>query len=84
MRSMTGLGVPAGATMPVQDTAWNPAKPDSAMVGTSGACCERVPLDTASMRMLPARACGNASEIGTNMVGMWPAIRSVMAGAVPR
>ena len=37
-RSMTGLGVPAGATMPVQDTAWKPAKPNSAMVGTSGAC----------------------------------------------
>jgi hypothetical protein len=63
---------------------WNPGKPCSARLGTSGASRERVPLDTASMRIRPARACGSASEIGTNIAGMCPAMRSVSAGAVPR
>jgi hypothetical protein len=36
------------------------------------------------MRMLGLVACATASEIGTKVTGMWPAIRSVKAGAVPR
>ena len=78
------LGVAAGAIIPVHDTAWKFGKPASAMAGTSGASGERVLLETPSIRTRPARAWGKASDMGANIAGMCPAIRSVMAGAVPR
>src|SRR5438128_2539259 len=52
------------------------------MDGTSGRRAERLSLDTARMRMLGLVACATASEIGTNVVGIWPPITSVSAGPV--
>jgi hypothetical protein len=53
------------------------------MVGTSGRKAERCGLVTASTRIVPALANGNASPTGLTLDETWPPIRSCKAGAPP-
>jgi hypothetical protein len=53
-----GLGVAAGATIPLQLVASKPGTPASAKVGMSGAPPERLVEVTAIALTLPARICG--------------------------
>ena len=53
-RSTIGGGVPAGATRPITSSVSWPARPLSAMVGTSGAMGERCALVTANARSVPS------------------------------
>src|SRR5262249_30389470 len=59
-------------------------KPDSAMVGSSGASGERVPVDTASPFNRPARTCGSTPAEPTNPNLIWPAARSIPNCVLPR
>ena len=59
-------------------------KPASAMVGTSGSVGVRDAPVTASARALPLRICCAAEGSVSKKKATRPAIRSVMAGALPR
>ncbi|MNV56286.1 hypothetical protein D3C71_1485600 [compost metagenome] len=80
---ITSGGVPAGANRPNHDDTSKPSKPDSCIVGRSGALLERSVVVTARARSLPDWACGQADGMLSNMNCTWPPIRSVMAGALP-
>ncbi|KAG1389082.1 hypothetical protein G6F59_015688 [Rhizopus arrhizus] len=80
---ITSGGVPAGASRPNQDDTSKSVKPDSFIVGRSGALLERSLVVTARARSLPDWACGHAEGMLSNMNCTWPPIRSVMAGALP-
>ncbi|CFW13724.1 Uncharacterised protein [Bordetella pertussis] len=79
----TSGGVPAGAIRPNHDDTSKFSKPDSFMVGRSGALAERSVVVTASARSLPACTCGHDDGMLSNMNCTWPPIRSVTAGALP-
>src|SRR5207253_8074722 len=76
-------GVPAGAKTPCQDPTSNPATPDSASVGTSGATDERLAVVTASARSLPAFASGHAVVILSKVIATRPPTTSCSAGGLP-
>ena len=59
-------------------------KPDSAMVGRSGAAGERISEVTASGRNLPSRTRGRATGVLANAMAMRPASRSGTAVAMLR
>ncbi|MNY59068.1 hypothetical protein D3C86_1954750 [compost metagenome] len=83
-RSTTARGVPRGATRPPQVSASKPAKPCSAtdlMPGSSSLALLELP---AMARSLPAWMWGRAATTSANITGIWPPIRSVTAGALPR
>ena len=82
--STIGRGVLAGAKMPYQPSIAKSGKPDSSMVGRSGAEGERVAQVWASALTLPARACGRADGRLSNMKVTRPLIRSGMAAELPR
>src|SRR6185437_4768910 len=69
MRSTIGCGVPAGAIKPHHEVVSNPAKPDSAIVGTLGACADRAAPVTANIRTVPAWAFARASPNSVNIAG---------------
>ena len=52
---------------------------------TLGQMCirDRAGADTASTRTLPSLLCGSAAATVSTENGIWPPIRSVMAGALP-
>ena len=81
---MMSFGVPAGASRPNHGTASKPGKPDSAMVGRSGASAERLIEVMASARNFPSRASGITFTILANDMVMRPASRSGMNAVVPR
>src|SRR5258708_38923015 len=68
-RSTIYCGVRAGAVKPHQLVASNPEKPDSAIVGTSGASGERCTLATPTSQIAPLSACDNASPNKANVAG---------------
>src|SRR5207253_8858280 len=76
-------GVPAGANTPCQEPTSNPATPDSASVGTSGATDERLAVVTASARSLPAFASGHAVVILSKVIATRPPTTSCSAGGLP-
>ena len=83
MRSMTVDGVPFGAMSPIHTYASYPATPDSATVGTSGSCGDRVDPVTASGRSLPALMCPTMPAVPGIEAITCPARRSVVACPLP-
>jgi hypothetical protein len=49
------VGVPAGASIPIQLTCSSPGKPDSAMIGTSGSDGKRCGALTAVLKLVRTR-----------------------------
>src|SRR3984893_902677 len=76
-------GRPAGPSTPHQTPVSNPGRPDSAIVGTFGTTGERIAVVTPSGRTVPAVTCAIDSGMLLKVIGMWPPIRSVSAGAPP-
>src|SRR6516165_3331067 len=60
--STIAFGVPAGATMPVQELAMKLGTPSSAMVGTSGRSASRFDDGVPSGRNFLSRNCGNRTS----------------------
>ncbi len=81
--AMTAGGVPAGATMPCQESAEKPGRPDSAMVGSWGRADERSGEVTARALRLPALIWGSAPGMVVNMKSTCPPSRSDSAGLPP-
>ena len=69
--------------MPYQTPASNPGRPDSTSVGTSGANVVRFRLAIAIARRRPARTCGSAGGVVFIITSTSPAIRLMVAGAMP-
>ncbi|MNV70560.1 hypothetical protein D3C71_1635320 [compost metagenome] len=69
---MMGLGVPAGATIPPQETTSKPFRPDSSTVGTSGRTGTRLALVAPSTLTWPER-----------MKGSTPATLSIITSSCP-
>src|SRR3546814_5350802 len=65
--SITSGGVPAGAIRPNHDDTSNLSKPDSSMVGRSGAVGERLAVVTARARSLPPFTWGHDDGMLSNM-----------------
>src|SRR5947199_7416458 len=82
-RSTIGPGVAAGANSPNQVTTSKPGTPDSATVGTSGNTDHRCLLVTARSFTLPPLTWPSAAG-PSNVYWTRPAIRSVIAGGLPR
>ncbi len=82
--STTGFGVAAGAKNANHVASSKPGRPDSAIVGRSGASGERVAVVTASPRSLPALMWGSAVGRLSNIRSTCPPSRSVIAGPAPR
>src|SRR5215813_11473316 len=82
-RATTPAGMPAGPTMPVNDTETKPGKPLSIMVGTSGACTLRVSPVTAIGRTRPACAAGSEVALFSNENCASPAITACSEGPPP-
>ena len=82
--AVTGAGVCAGATSPTQETASNPGKPCSAMVGRPGSAAGRLAPALPSARTLPALICGRLAGNRSKNICTCPAMRSFMAGPAPR
>src|SRR5262245_29256873 len=70
---MIGSGVPFGTAMPHQFAPVNPGSPLSIKVGTSGSCCNRCSVATASALSLPSlslkRRIGRRSRLRTGSLG---------------
>jgi hypothetical protein len=72
-----------GAHRPYQVLVWKPGMPASSMVGTSGRDGERFVEVTASARSRPEAMKGMAEGMESNIIWIWPPIRSVRAGELP-
>ena len=81
--SITGCGVLAGASRPIQADSTTLFTPPSFNVGMSGAVLARLSLRMPTGCNLPALMWGRASGSGENAMSTTPPIRSVMAGAPP-
>src|SRR3954454_13331225 len=81
--AMISFGVPAGATTPYQAMDSNPGTPDSATVEISGRTGDLAELVTASARSLPDFTCGRTGIMLSNANGIWPPMRSTIAGPLP-
>ena len=81
---MTAAGVPAGARMPSQALTSKPGRPDSAIVGNSGALGERCAVVTARPRTWPPLTIGYALGITSIIIGTCPPMTSAAAAAPPR
>src|SRR5690606_12725246 len=64
--STTSLGMPLGPITPNQDETSKPSKPDSCMVGRSGAVAERAAVLTASAGSLTDSTWGQADGMLSN------------------
>jgi hypothetical protein len=73
-----------GSTTPYHCCASKPLKPDSSSVGTSFDSGWRCRSVTAIGRTRPERICGMAAAKPGNMACVWPPIKSLKAGAMPR
>ena len=80
---MTGLGVFAGATMPIQALDSKPGKPASATVGSSGSTRLLTLLVTASAFMRPACTSGMAVPGTTKPAAIWPLRMAVLTCGLP-
>ena len=58
-------------------------RPLSASVGSSGSAAERLPVATASARILPALICGITAAAGSTAMSALPARSAVTAGPEP-
>ena len=76
-------GVAIGTMMAVQFSTASPAKPASAVVGTSGTSGWRALLAIARARSLPDCTWAMLSGRLLKIRSSWPPIRSVMLGAPP-
>jgi tripartite-type tricarboxylate transporter receptor subunit TctC len=74
---------PAGTKIPNQVLTSNPGRPDSAMVGSSGASGVRLAVVTASARTRPPFTCDRDEAKLSNMRSTRPATRSCIAPAAP-
>ena len=83
MRLRISGGVLAGARIAHQAGASKPAKPLSAMVGTSGRSGERLLVVTARGRMRLLSMCGLVTNTEAIDSGTWPATASVIKGPPP-
>jgi hypothetical protein len=81
-RSITGFGVPAGASSPNQRPMSNPGRPACANVGTFGSG-NGVSPEIASTLSLPAFTFPSTVAGVWNESCAWPAITSCTAGAEP-
>ena len=79
-----GSGRPRGPMKPCQAGTSASLKPSSASVGTSGASGERRASATARLRSLPLAMCGATGPSVVYIMPMWPPIRSITAGPLPR
>jgi hypothetical protein len=77
------FGVLAGAANISQPAASKPGTPASAIGVISGAAAARAIEDTPSGRILPSLISGSDGGRSTNIAGIWPPRKSVIAGAVP-
>ena len=82
-RAIASGGVLAGATTAIHTPASKPGKPDSATVGTSGRCAERVAPVCAITFSLPAFTCGRIAVGLSESTCTSPATRAITAGAPP-
>src|SRR5437588_5296164 len=80
-RSMMSVGVPAGATMPVNVSLSRSGTPASVLVCTSGNAGERLTLSTASARNFPSLTLDMAGGSAVNAIGVWPPIVELIASA---
>ena len=78
---MMPVGVPAGATMPVNVSLSRSGTPASVLVGTSGNAGERLTLSTASARNFPSLTLDMAGGSAVNAIGVWPLIVELIASA---
>ena len=69
--------------MPNQVLTTRSGKPDSASVGTSGSCGERLRPLTASAFTLPPRTCARSAGSESIVPSTRPAMMSFKAGAEP-
>src|SRR5688572_20706035 len=82
-RETTSAGNPAGPSTPYQAVESKPFQPTSSIVGTSANAAERVGDVTAIRRMRPLFTAPTAGPSEENSIGIWPPIRSVIAGPPP-
>src|SRR5699024_6737699 len=82
-RCVIDSGVPLGAMIPNQEDTSKVSKPDSCMVGKSGAESVRLLVVTAKARNLLPVTWGQAEGILSKAYSTWPPISSVYAGALP-
>ena len=82
--STIALGVPAGTTMPCQNTASKSGNPAaSTTVGMSGNAGERLRLEMAMALVRPVASTGLASRAAENIIWAWPEATSCPAWAPP-
>ncbi len=79
MRSMTGAGVPLGASRANQVVDISLGAPSSAMVGTSGRAGERCGAITPMARTRPALTCAAMPGMSWNISCSSPLMRLVVA-----
>src|SRR5207237_6295991 len=82
-RATTSCGRPAGPSSPYHAVESKPFRPISSIVGTSGNAAERCSDVTASGRILPLFTAPTAGPSEEKSIGIWPPIRSVIAGPPP-
>src|SRR5262249_22870772 len=82
-RSTIDGGVRAGATRPITSSVSWPARPLSAMVGTSGAMGDRFGLVTANACSVPSLMNGGAGGSPVWATRVWPAAVELSMGAAP-
>src|SRR5436309_9179279 len=83
-RATTSGGVFDGTATPNQIVRSKPGTPFSATVGISGSEASRRPDATASALSLPAATCGIADVGAAQIIGIWPASRSLSEAAAAR
>src|SRR2546423_15723906 len=83
MRVTTSCERPAGPSKPYQAVESKPFSPTSSIVGTSGNAAERLSEVTASARILPLFTAPTAGPSEEESIGVWPPLRSVIAGGAP-
>ncbi|KAG1061525.1 hypothetical protein G6F40_018006 [Rhizopus arrhizus] len=83
MRSMIGLGVPAGAIRPAQEPVTKPGMPASSIVGMPGSVGPRsLPVKASAFRRFCFTYC-IGTRMGSNTIETRPPSRSVRMGALP-
>ena len=75
--------VPAGTSSAYHELTSKPGKPDSAMVGSSGATLDRLVPVVASALSLPALTCGSDDATLPNSTCASPASTAAAAGPPP-
>ncbi len=81
--AMTGSGVAAGTIITYSTSTSSAFRPDSAVVGTSGASGERARLVTARALILPASTWGSMPGVASTPACTSPDSTAITAGVLP-